>query len=265
MVQKFREHRLITNLTPSHFDRSDLQVICIDPQVKLPPLTKPDRPVFVGYLIAFSLRLDPGAIDQQIQCASSGAIRNGDVQTFLAARQSAEFRHRLIASSKLKRAGTQPCRLQQRQDEKCLRRQARLHSSVGGRGRATPPSAGLRQPYRLRIKPNQHRATLLQGGARRVLVRSAVGRRCGFAHALRVTLWIHTRNASRFVKQSQFINELKVKLWYGLRPCCLDDLEGQPAPSTVWIFRQSGVPQTGIHLHRTHSESRFEPAFQSAG
>lgn len=58
-------------------------------------------------------------------------------------------------------------------------------------GRTAPPATRLRQPDRLRVKPDMRRPTLLQGGVVEALVRRAVGRESGFAHAQRLTLWSH--------------------------------------------------------------------------
>ena len=101
----------------------------------------------------------------------------------------------------LKQAGEQPGRLPQRQPEKCFQRQASLDTASVS-GRATPLSAGLSLPYRLRVKPDRQRAAVLQGGVVSAPDRRAVGRRCGFAHALRLTIASHAGNPSRFVQQS---------------------------------------------------------------
>ena len=87
------------------FDPPDQILILLSPQVNLAPplgeclhspagqrLPRLGRPVFLGKPLAFALRLDPGAVDQEMQCASAGAIRNGDVQTARTARQRAEVR-----------------------------------------------------------------------------------------------------------------------------------------------------------------------------
>lgn len=77
-----------------------------------------------------------------------------------------------------------------------------MNGSIGESGRTAPLSAGLSQPYRLRIKPDLQRTALLQGGIVGAPVRRAVGRGCGLAHASRLTPGSHVGNPSRFVQQS---------------------------------------------------------------
>jgi hypothetical protein len=113
----------------------DLQRIRIDPQVNLAPLARLGRPVFYGEPRTFALGFDPGVVDQEVKRTSAGTIRNGDVQTFLAARQRAEVRHRPIESGECQQACHQSGRLPQWQPEQRLQRQARLDSSVGERPR----------------------------------------------------------------------------------------------------------------------------------
>lgn len=50
--------------------------------------------MFAPMPFAFSLDLDPGAVDQEMQGAVRTAIRNIDRQGFLPAAQCAEIRHR---------------------------------------------------------------------------------------------------------------------------------------------------------------------------
>ena len=152
------------------------------------------RPVFPSEPRAFALRLDPGAVDQEMQCTRAGAIRNGDVQTARTARQRAEVRHRPLELGKVQQACHQPCGLPQRQPEQRLQRQACLNCRVAEPDRAAPLSAGLGKPHRLRIKPDMQRSALLQDGVARTPVRGAAGRRCGLAHPSRPTLWSHAGN-----------------------------------------------------------------------
>ena len=66
LVQQFGQHRRIPNPAASHFDRSDLQRIRINPEMDLPPLSRFGRPVLLSEPLAFAFALDPGTIDQQV-------------------------------------------------------------------------------------------------------------------------------------------------------------------------------------------------------
>ena len=85
LVKQFGQHRGIANPAACHFDCPDFQRIRIDAQMDFAPLPRFGRPVFLGKPLAFALGLDPSAVDQKMQCARTGTIGNGDVQTFLAA------------------------------------------------------------------------------------------------------------------------------------------------------------------------------------
>ena len=122
--------------------------------------------MFPGEPRAFALRLDPGAADQAMQCASAGAIPNGDVQTARTARQRAEVRHRPREPGKFQQACHQPCALPQRQPEQRLQPQARLLC------RAADP--GLSGPAFRRARP----ATPASDQTRYAAIRAASGRRC---------------------------------------------------------------------------------------
>lgn len=91
-----------------HLDGPDLQRVGIDPKVHLAPLPRLRWPVFLGEPLAFALRLDPGAVNQQVQRVRAGPIGYGDVRTFLSARQRAEVRHRQSSPASSSRLATSP-------------------------------------------------------------------------------------------------------------------------------------------------------------
>ena len=111
LLQQFGQHRRICDAAARHFDSPYLQRVSIDAQMNLVPpygecmhspagqrLPRLGGPVFPGEPLAFTLGPDPGAVDQEVQRACAGAIRDGDAQTFLAARQRAEVRPDLSGS-----------------------------------------------------------------------------------------------------------------------------------------------------------------------
>lgn len=59
-------------------------------------------------LLAFALDLDTGAVHEQMQCALRSAIRYGNVQSILAARQCAEIRHGPAGPHWFSRLATNP-------------------------------------------------------------------------------------------------------------------------------------------------------------
>lgn len=91
--------------------------------------------MFLGEPLAFTLGLDPGAIDQKMQGARALAIRDGNIQTFLTATECAEVGHGPIQPCKLQKARDQSGRLPERQAEQRLQSQARLDRRVSEGGR----------------------------------------------------------------------------------------------------------------------------------
>ena len=121
--------------------------------------------------------------------ASAGAIRNGGVQTARTARQRAEVRHHPLGPGKFQPACHQSCGLPQWQPDQRLQRQARLDRRIGKGGRSAPFAGRRAQPLRLRSEPDLQRTTLLGCGVLEAPVRRTIARRCGFAHAHRLTSW----------------------------------------------------------------------------
>ena len=68
-----------------HLNHPDLQRIRIIPEMNLAPLARLGMSVFLGKPLLFTLGFDSGAINQQMQRARALPIRDGDVQTLLAA------------------------------------------------------------------------------------------------------------------------------------------------------------------------------------
>ena len=71
------------------------------PKVHLAPLPRLRWPVFLGEPLAFTLGLDPGAIDQKVQGGRAGATGDGNIQTARTGLQGAEIRHRPRQTGKL--------------------------------------------------------------------------------------------------------------------------------------------------------------------
>ncbi|GFE98195.1 hypothetical protein DmGdi_32680 [Gluconobacter sp. Gdi] len=94
LFQKRRQNRCITGLVSRHFNSPDFQRSFVDPDMKFTPDTTFRTAVLTSVPFTFSLDLDPGAVDQEMQGAVRTAIRNIDCQGFLPADQRAEIRHR---------------------------------------------------------------------------------------------------------------------------------------------------------------------------
>lgn len=86
LAQEVRQDRRITNVAPGDLDGTDLQCLLVNSDMDPPP----GPAVLAGEPLAFSLDLDPGAVDQQVQRPLRAAIWNVHRQGFLATRQRAE-------------------------------------------------------------------------------------------------------------------------------------------------------------------------------
>ena len=64
--------------------------------------------MFARVPLSFSLSLDAGGIDQQVEGARSATVRDGDVQCLLTAAQGAEIRNFLVQPGQSKEAFDEP-------------------------------------------------------------------------------------------------------------------------------------------------------------
>ena len=118
--------------------------------------------MLAGVPLAFTLDLDPGAVDQEGQRPLRPAIRDVDLQGLLAARQRAEVRHSPDQTDQVQQALDEPGRLPERHAKQHLHRQtgldcriavARLSAALSGR-RGLPGHGG--------VEPDLQRATALE-------------------------------------------------------------------------------------------------------
>lgn len=153
--------------------------------------------MFAGVPLAFTLDLDPGAVDQQVQRTVRSAIGDIHIQGLLASRQRAEVWHRPVEADQPQQALDEAGRLAQHHAEEDLHREAGLDGCVAVVG--LPPAFASRRglPLHGGVEPDRQRASALErlviGGP----VPGLVGRGCRSAHAIQLRRWIHEMNPSR--------------------------------------------------------------------
>jgi len=126
-------------MAPSDLDGTDPQRFLVDPEMDLAPDPPFQATVLAGAPFAFTLHLDPRAVDQQVQRAVGAAIWDVDSQGFLSAGQRAEVGHGPVETDKPQQAFNEAGRLPQRRAEQHLHRQALLDGDVAvGLLAATP-------------------------------------------------------------------------------------------------------------------------------
>ncbi|GCD57372.1 hypothetical protein NBRC3222_2709 [Acetobacter pasteurianus NBRC 3222] len=88
---------------------------------------------------AFSLDLDPGAVDQEMKRSARATIGNIDCQGFLPPAQRAEIRYMPRQSSQAKQAFDETGRLPQGHAEENLQRQTGLDRGIAVTPSPSPP------------------------------------------------------------------------------------------------------------------------------
>ena len=88
LVRQIGQDRCIANTGPGHFDGADFQRFRGYSKVNLAPLPRLRWSGLLCAPLAVAFRLDPGAVDQQVQSPGALAMGNCNGQPFLAARQS---------------------------------------------------------------------------------------------------------------------------------------------------------------------------------
>ena len=82
LVQQFGQHGRISDTAAGDFDSFDLQCVGVDAKMHLAPLSGLGGPVFLGKPLPFTLGLDPGAVDQEMQGPVPGRKRVATVRPF---------------------------------------------------------------------------------------------------------------------------------------------------------------------------------------
>ena len=105
---------------PSELNGSDLQRLLVDPEVDFAPDPPFGTAMLARIPLAFTLDLDAGAVDQQVQRPLRAAIRDVHGQGLLAAGQRAEVGHCPVQADQLQQALDKPGRLPKRHAEQDL-------------------------------------------------------------------------------------------------------------------------------------------------
>lgn len=162
LVQEFGQHGSITDVPAGDFGCPNFQRFPVDTYVYLAPYAAFRTAMFACIPLAFTLGLDPRAIDKEIQRASTATIRQAHVQRFLAAAKSAEVRCRPIEPDKPQQALNKPSCLAEWHAKKDRQRLTRLNSRVTEFLLPTALAVWRRCPHHLRIKPDRQRSAPLQ-------------------------------------------------------------------------------------------------------
>ena len=156
--------------------------------------------------LAFSLDLDTGAIDQQMQRPLGAPIEDVDGQGLLAAGQCAEVGHSPIETDQLQQALDEPGRLPQCHPEQHLHRQARLDGGITVSLLSATPACRRGVPAHLWVEPDRQRASALERFIIGWPVFGLVGRGRRSAHATQLPCWIHEMNPSQdLFNRAQFV------------------------------------------------------------
>ena len=131
--QQLRQHRRVADAVVRDLDGPDLQRLGINAQMHLAPLPTVFRAMFLRFPFAFAQHLHAGAVDQQMQATTTGAIGYVHGQRFLAAADRAVVRHGPIQARQMHQALHETDDLAQRQAEQPLDGQAELDGGIAER------------------------------------------------------------------------------------------------------------------------------------
>jgi len=155
LAQKVGQHRRIANVVSGNLHRPDLQRLFVDPKMDLAPDAPFGSAMLTCVPLTFTLDLDAGAVDQEVQGTLRATIGDVHNEGLLAARQSAEIRHRPVQPDQTQQTFDETRRLPERHPEEHFHRQARLDSGITV-GRLSPALAGGRGiPTHLGIEPDR--------------------------------------------------------------------------------------------------------------
>ena len=155
LFQQVGQHGCITDVACRDTDRADLQCFFVHTEMKLAPQALLWAAVLARVPLPFTLGLDPGRINQQVQRPLASAIGDGDVECLLTAAQGAEVRHFPVQPGQSKQAFDEPSRLPEGHAEQDLHRQANLDRCVAELGLTPPLACRRRMPRHLGIKPDR--------------------------------------------------------------------------------------------------------------
>lgn len=91
--EQFGQHGCVADVAAGKLRRPDFQRLLVDLDVHLPPDAPFGTAMLAGVPLAFTLDLDAGAVDQQVQRAVRTTIGDVDLQGLLARLQRAEVGH----------------------------------------------------------------------------------------------------------------------------------------------------------------------------
>ena len=154
LCQQLGQHRCITDVACGDADSADLQCFFVQPEVKLAPQALFASAMLASVPLAFTLSLDPGRIDQQMQRPGSTAVWDGNVQRLMTAAQGAEVWNFSVKPCQTQQAVDEARCLPQGHTEQYLHRQTSLDRCVVELGLTPQMACWRRMPRHLGIKPD---------------------------------------------------------------------------------------------------------------
>jgi len=130
LVEQIGQHRRIPGVAAGDLNRSDFQRLRVVTDVDLAPDAALGAAVLASIPFAFTLNLDPCAVDKQVQRALRAAIRNVHRKRPLTSADGAEVRHVPVQPRQPKQTFDEARRLAKRHPEQDFHGQASLDRSV---------------------------------------------------------------------------------------------------------------------------------------
>jgi hypothetical protein len=141
LAEQLGPHRGVAHIAAGDFNCPNFQCFLVDPEMDLALDTAIGTTVLASVPSAFTLHLDPRAVDQQVQRTLRPPMRDVHGEDLLAMAERAEVWHIPIEADQARQALYQPGRLPQRHAEQHLHGQAGLHGIVAVDG-LSPTLAG---------------------------------------------------------------------------------------------------------------------------
>ena len=155
LVEQMGQHRRISGVAARDLDCPDFQRLFINSNVDLAPDAPLGAAVLARVPFAFTLDLDPCAVDKQVQRALRASIWNVDRKCLLPSADGAEIRHIPIESRQPQEASHKASRLAKRHPEQDFHREARLDRGVAERLRSAPLAGRFGMPIHLGVEPDR--------------------------------------------------------------------------------------------------------------
>ncbi|KOF18471.1 hypothetical protein AC244_13975 [Ensifer adhaerens] len=124
--EKLRQHRRIAGSVVADLDGPDVKRISVNTKMQLAPLPAIGGAMLAALPFSFAHHFDAGAVDEEMECAAAGAVRDFHVEHLLAPTQGRVIGNGPIQAGKGQQAGDKADRLAKRKAKQHLEGQAGL-------------------------------------------------------------------------------------------------------------------------------------------